>query len=273
MLSSKIWEDEFFINLCIFDRLLWIGLISACADDQGRMIDNPGLIRSKIFPVDDISIDDINNGINRFVENGRIVRYIANNKKAIQLTNWWKHQNPRWATRSLLPTPNGWMDRERYHAKGNKIILTNWNYSGGFDSYLIKEKIKEEVEVKEEYYKLNSGLNSIPATSITQTGNQNISRVFTAITGMTSIPGSELPKVLPAMEALSYKYPNEIDFINYLKPFWEWWNNQRTIDNRKYSKTNCAWIYDLAVSGELPDKISRKSKKEIIVDSDGGMYL
>jgi hypothetical protein len=256
MLSSHIWEDEFFTNLCIFDRLLWIGLISACADDQGRMIDNPGLIRSKIFPVDDISIEDINNGLNRFVESGRIVRYIANNKKAIQLTNWWKHQNPRWATRSLLPTPDGWADRERYHAKGNEIISTNWNYSGGFSSYLIKDKVnvKDEVEVKEEYYPLNSILNSNSVTSISQTGNPLASKVFSAITGMASIPGSELPKVLPAMEALSYKYPNENDFINYLKPFWEWWKIQISKDGTRYRKTNCAWIYDLAVAGEIPDK-------------------
>jgi hypothetical protein len=275
LLSSHIWEDEFFTGLCIFDRLLWIGLISACADDQGRIIDNPSLIKSKIFPVDDISIEDINNGINRFVEAGKITRYIVDNKKAIQIINWWKHQCPRWANKSLISPPPGWWDRERYHGRGNEIFPKNWEFMGGYDHNLIKKevKVKDEVEVKEEYSILNSGLNSTlnsnnDTTSISQTGSSLISKVFTAITGMATIPGSELPKVLPAMEALSYKYPNEGDFINYLKPFYSWWKNQIAKDGRHYSKINCAWIYDLAVTGEIPE-IAREPQREPTLSEKG----
>jgi len=268
LLSSHIWEDEFFTGLCIFDRLLWIGLISACADDQGRIIDNPSLIKSKIFPVDEISIEDINNGINRFVESIKVIRYISDNKKAIQIINWWKHQFPRWANKSLIPAPPGWWDRERYHGRGNEIFIKNWEFAGGYDHNLIKKEIKVKDEVKEEYSTLNSKLNSqlnkddfpIP---FSQTGNPLISKVFTNVTGMINIPASELPKVLPAMEALSYKYPNERDFTDYLKTFYNWWNNQIAQDGRHYKKTNCAWIYDIAISGEIPEESTKSYPSDI----------
>ena len=92
------------------------------------------------------------------------------------------------------------------------------------------------------------------STSYSQTGDSFISKVFTKVTGMIAIPGSELSKVLPAMESLRNKYPNENDFINYLLPYWEWWKSQKTKDKRGYSRTNCAWIYDIAIAGKIPDE-------------------
>ena len=156
MINGDTWEDEFFTTLSIFNRLLWIGIITKLADDQGRLRDNAALIRSNIFPLDDIPLNDIEEAIQLFSIDGRIVRYKKNGKKLIQIVNWWKHQRPRWASASNYPAPDGWTDRYRYHGEGNKIIEDNWNSIGGYiadsivceDESDIKDEVKDEDENK-----------------------------------------------------------------------------------------------------------------------------
>jgi hypothetical protein len=172
VISSAMWEDEFFTSLPIFDRLLWIGLITCAADDQGRIQDNPALIRSKVFPLDDVKISEVDAALSNFKVVGKIDRYAVNGKHAIQIINWWKHQASNWAGKSLLPAPEKWIDRERYHGKndpvtGAKVILTsNWDKIGGYvvdyvdnnidnshsvgGSNEVKVKVNGEVNVKGE---------------------------------------------------------------------------------------------------------------------------
>jgi len=95
MINGNVWEDEFFLSLSIFNRLLWIGILTASADDQGRFADNAALIRSRVFPVDDIQLSVIEDGIKLFADAGKIERYIEGGKKAIQILKWWEHQKPR----------------------------------------------------------------------------------------------------------------------------------------------------------------------------------
>ena len=151
MINGSIWEDEFFTALSIFHRLLWVGIITQCADDQGRLRDSAALIRSNVFPLDDIKLEDIEMGITEFYKAGRIERYKANGKKLIQILNWWKHQTPRWAGASIYPAPDKWIDRERYHGVGNKMITVNWESEGGYivdykEDYTIP-KVKDDINV------------------------------------------------------------------------------------------------------------------------------
>lgn len=132
MITGEVWEDDFFTSLSIFERLLWIGIITGCADDQGRLQDNAVLIRSKVFPMDDVAIQQVEDALIRFAEASKIVRYIEGGKRLIQIANWWKHQTPRWAGHSNYPPPPRWLDRERYHSAGNKIITLNWDVQGGY---------------------------------------------------------------------------------------------------------------------------------------------
>ncbi|MHB8961987.1 MAG: DnaD domain protein [Saccharofermentanales bacterium] len=137
MISSLIWEDDLFTSLTMFERLVWIGIITACADDQGRFQDNANLIIAKVFPLDDINKADIEAALNRFAATGKLHRYIAKGKKLAQITNWWKHQKPRWAGASNYPPPDKWIDRERYHTAGNVISEKNWKLQGGYkEGYL-----------------------------------------------------------------------------------------------------------------------------------------
>ncbi len=140
MIDSYIFEDEFFLELNITERLLWIGLIVRMADDQGRFMDNPALIRSFVFPIDDIDVTDIAGYLDNFEEAGKIVRYEAGGKKLIQIVNWWKYQNPQWPAPSKYPAPEGWIDRVKHHSTNNKIIVMNWDSEGGFQKAEIDEE-------------------------------------------------------------------------------------------------------------------------------------
>jgi hypothetical protein len=133
MISSDIFEDDFYIGLNLFGRNLWMGLIVKCADDQGRMQDNAILIKSQVFPADEFNTEAVEAALDHFASANRILRYTSGNKRMIQLLNWWKHQTPQWASKSRYPAPDGWTDREKYHAPGNKIENHNWNHPGGFD--------------------------------------------------------------------------------------------------------------------------------------------
>ena len=126
MISSSTWEDEFFGGLNYFQRCLWIGLFSACADDQGRMLDNVILIRAKLFPYDDIGLEEIEEGLKIFESKNKILRYKKNGKNLIQIIKWWDNQKLRWATYSKFPAPDNWMDRIRTR-ENNKYIIENWD--------------------------------------------------------------------------------------------------------------------------------------------------
>ena len=132
MIISEIWEDDFFIPLSLLHRLTWIGIITAMADDQGRLQDNAALIRSHVFPSDNVDIQDIEQALILFDMGHKILRYISGDKKLIQVINWWKHQKPTWAARSLYQAPEGWHDRCRYNGPGGKQIMVNWGSEGGF---------------------------------------------------------------------------------------------------------------------------------------------
>ena len=125
MISSTTWRDEFIGSITFFERCLWIGLFSTCADDQGRLVDNPILIRGDIFPYDDIPASDIETGIVKFEQEKKIQRYQVKGKKYIQILRWWENQRPQWAARSKYPAPNCWIDRIRTRENG-KYFIENW---------------------------------------------------------------------------------------------------------------------------------------------------
>jgi hypothetical protein len=132
MMSSELFLDDVFIKLDDITRLVWIGLIVAVADDQGRMQDNYLLIRSQIFPADTKNPARIATSIDVLIKEGLLHRYSKKGKKLLQIVNWWKHQTPSWASASAYPPPDRWVDREKYHALGNKVEVKNWDAQGGF---------------------------------------------------------------------------------------------------------------------------------------------
>jgi len=138
-ITAEIYLDSFFGALSLAHRLLWIGIITAVADDQGRMEDNVAVIRSSIFPYDsEIDIKEVEQGLKLFAKRHRIDRYVAgtngSGRRLMQIVNWWKYQRKaQWANRSIYPPPRLWVDRIRTHDKGSQDIVTvNWEHLGGY---------------------------------------------------------------------------------------------------------------------------------------------
>ena len=147
MISSSTWEDEFFGSLNYFQRCLWIGLFSACADDQGRMLDNVILIRAKLFPYDDIGLEEIEEGLKIFESKNKILRYKKNGKNLIQIIKWWDNQKLRWATYSKFTAPDNWTDRIRTR-ENNKYIIENWDVQDQSDQPDQQEQSDQDEEVR-----------------------------------------------------------------------------------------------------------------------------
>ena len=133
LVAAETFSDEFFISLDYMEKVLWLGLIIKVADDQGRFQDNMALIRSSVFPADDIPANKIAKMIDGFVEKGRLYRYQKDDKKLLQLVNWWKHQNHQFPVKSIFPPPDHWTDRYKFKKSDKSTEGMNWEDAGGFD--------------------------------------------------------------------------------------------------------------------------------------------
>lgn len=130
MIDPSFWQSESMAELSEPERLFFIGLISN-ADDQGRIRGHPALLRSTIYPFDEISTETIEARIEALSSVNCIFVYESVGKKSIQIIKWWDYQSPQWAYPSKMDPPAGWSDRLRYRAE-NKVWEDNWNGPGGF---------------------------------------------------------------------------------------------------------------------------------------------
>ena len=124
MIHRSLWKSETLAACDMTTRLLFIGIVTN-ADDQGRLQSHPALLRSEIFPFDDIALKTIEHGLRRLEEQKSLICYTAGGKALVQVAHWWEYQQPRWAWPSDLPAPSGWTDRIRYR-QGNNVIESNW---------------------------------------------------------------------------------------------------------------------------------------------------
>jgi hypothetical protein len=116
-------HDEWYIAQTLQVRLFWLSLLLV-VDDQGRFAANPALVRSAIFPADDISLAEVEALLGAV--DGKVRFYEVKGNRYGQLANWWKYQgSAAWMGPSRFPPPEGWADRYRYHAKGNKIVQSS----------------------------------------------------------------------------------------------------------------------------------------------------
>jgi hypothetical protein len=86
-------------------RLTWIGLWTQC-DDQGRTKDHARLIKAAIWPLDNVSLADIEEDLTTLAEQGRIVRYMAAGQRYLEIVNWDAHQSINRPSPSRIPPPS-----------------------------------------------------------------------------------------------------------------------------------------------------------------------
>jgi hypothetical protein len=126
-IDPNLRQSESVSELTFRQRDLWTRLILS-VDDQGRCQANPALIRSMVWPLEDIAIKDVKADLNTLAEKKFILLYEVDGKKYLQIINWREYQSQsEWLGASEYPAPEGWEDRYRYHGKGNAIIKSdNW---------------------------------------------------------------------------------------------------------------------------------------------------
>ena len=72
-------------------RLTWVGLWTQC-DDHGRYKDSVRLIKGDVWPLDDVSLRDIEEDLSILEEQRRLVRYEVDGKRYLAVVNWHAHQ-------------------------------------------------------------------------------------------------------------------------------------------------------------------------------------
>lgn len=87
-------------------RLHFAGLWTY-ADDDGRGVDDPRLIKAAVWPLDeDIDSERVEELQDELARAGRIVRYEANGRRYFQVDNWHQHQKPNRPQESSIPPPD-----------------------------------------------------------------------------------------------------------------------------------------------------------------------
>ena len=139
MIDPSFWTDEKLGECTRDERLLFMGLISN-ADDEGYGRANPKLLRSSIFPYDDLRVSDLDKWLSRLGGFGLIVLYQVKGQTYYYLPNFPRYQTINRPTPSSIPKPDE--DSE------NTLTEDSLSAHGGLteDSRLkeIEEKRKEK---------------------------------------------------------------------------------------------------------------------------------
>jgi hypothetical protein len=114
MARIRTIKPDFFVSdtvsaLPLRARLTWIGLWTHC-DDHGRCRDNTKLIKAAVWPLDDVSIRDIEIDLNTLADRGLIYRYVVDGKNYLAVTSWAEHQKVDRPSKSTIPSPEDTRD-------------------------------------------------------------------------------------------------------------------------------------------------------------------
>lgn len=102
MIDPNFWTDEKLGECTIQERLLFIGLISN-ADDEGYGRANPKLLKSLIFPYDDLRASDLEKWLSQLGVLDMIVLFKYNGQTYYNIPNFLKYQTINKPTKSILP--------------------------------------------------------------------------------------------------------------------------------------------------------------------------
>jgi hypothetical protein len=108
MIDPKFWTDEKLGTLSVYERLLFMGLISN-ADDKGRLPGHPKIVKGTVFPYDSISEKRMLEMIRSLHDSGLIVCYEANGQQYIYVVNFLKHQYIKKPQESSYPEPQEYL--------------------------------------------------------------------------------------------------------------------------------------------------------------------
>lgn len=135
MIDPSFWSDEKLGECSRDERLLFMGLVSN-ADDEGYGRANPKLLRSSVFPYDDLRVSDLEKWLSRLGGLNLIVLYAVSGQAYYYLPNFTKHQTINKPTESTFPKPE----------EGEKTPLP---YDYGSTTVVLPPKRREEKRIEE----------------------------------------------------------------------------------------------------------------------------
>lgn len=107
LLDPGFWSDPRVAKLTFLERLVFLGCVSM-ADDEGRLLASPRLLRAQIFPYDqEISDEEIKGVRDRIVQtNPNVVLYEVDGTEYMAFTKWERYQKPPHKKSSIFPAPS-----------------------------------------------------------------------------------------------------------------------------------------------------------------------
>jgi hypothetical protein len=104
-IKPEFCSSEEIAGLSIGCRLHFV-MLWTYADDAGRGVDNPRLIKAALWPLDDeITAAQVENWQVELADAGRVIRYTADGRSLFQVVNFGEHQHPNRPQTSKHPEP------------------------------------------------------------------------------------------------------------------------------------------------------------------------
>jgi hypothetical protein len=234
-LHTKIVDSFDFNNMPDdFTRIFWV-LLMVVADSEGRAIDNPAWLRSKMFPMrEDVQLKKIADAIDWLAGKGMITRYLVDGNGYFFIPTWKEYQTGTDKEgKSYLPTPD--------------LLRSN---SGVTPDLLPLNTIQ---------YNADSEAEAMQAP----TPAHNLPWIYTSVTNQMTIPAKDMTmqnRILDALQIVQDKQGGPQAAVDYLKPYWKAWTERKTVDGTQFSKTNTTWLLEWAVAETIP-----VNKKEVAV--------
>ena len=225
-----------------FTRLMW-ALMPLALDSEGRGIFNSSWIRSRLFPLrEDVTAKQIMAAMDWIVDRGMLVKYEVDGRQYFYSPTFKSYQRGlEKETKSVLPAPE--------LVESNSVPTPEQLQSNSRPTPELGESNSLSNKTELNGTKGNADGSVIPAPTHDYQFSQGWQiRVFTGVTNLSGIPGSDMPKVMEALDSLRSRFTSEDELIAYLKPYFENWLTRKTRDGRRYSKSNCAWLYDMALA-------------------------
>ena len=106
-IQPTIWQDPDFGRLSSLSKLIYVGCITQ-ADDEGKLIGHPAVIRSLLFPYGEPSLEEVIGSIDEIISIMKnFIYYDIDNQYYIMLKKWRDHQTLREdrMVKSIYPNP------------------------------------------------------------------------------------------------------------------------------------------------------------------------
>ncbi len=104
IIKESICTSDDMASLSWFEQAIFLRLI-VTVDDYGRMDARASILKGRLFPLDNVSPDEIDKGLKHMAELGMVTLYSVNGKPFLQLSSWDKHQSQPRAKASKFPSP------------------------------------------------------------------------------------------------------------------------------------------------------------------------